>query len=658
MNTYQIFRQSILLFVIFFYSLIAKSVDKKILDSCYAVVKTTTKINDKLNALYTLSYEYGTFDPYKGIEYGFKCVELAKSSKNTKYLVNGYNGIANAYETLMKYDSALFFHQKSYETAKGINHNYLTAITLSNIAICYKNMGEYKKALNHFLIAYGALSKEKIYNPRVHFYITDIYLRLKEFEDAEFHARLGIQKCKEFNQYEIINNLYLSIAKCMMNDNKLDSAKHYLNIGRKGIKENMDKTSLAIAYQYFGEYYLLKRDYQNAYISFSEENKLQEQIGCEIGKCLSLVNMAYSLSHFKKDENKINEMLKNSEILLQGTIFFNDILIDVYYKMSVSFEKIDNSKKALYYHKLYLDLYNKLLNNERVKSIQELKTRFETKEKNNQIILLKHSNEISKLEISNKNATIKSRNIIVSSISIFVVLLFLIFIFYLKTIRIKNELENEKIIHYTQEQERRRLSKDIHDDLGSGLSKIRFLSEQIKNISGDEIKLNEYGSSINDVSTNLIENMKDLIWALNSENTTSQNLVARIREYSTDYLEGFDIELELEFPREIRDFPISKEFHHEIFMITKECLNNIIKHSKTSKVLIQLVFDMEKLKITISDFGIGADLEKINHGNGLRNIRKRVESIHGEVIITSKINNGTTIAFNAPFTPLINTTFM
>ena len=206
------------------------------------------------------------------------------------------------------------------------------------------------------------------------------------------------------------------------------------------------------------------------------------------------------------------------------------------------------------------------------------------------------------------------------------------------------ELERQHALN----SERMRISKDVHDDIGSGLSKIALLSVLAKR----KLKENEQPSkdidNITTISKQLVDNMHDLVWVLNPENTKLDNLVSRIREYSADYLDVSDVTSRLSFPDIVPSVSINGEVQRNIFSTIKEALNNCMKHSKATHIEVSLSLRDDTLDICISDNGIGFAGSESN-GNGLSNMKNRIEQIHGKFQINSSLNSGTTICFTIPF---------
>lgn len=211
------------------------------------------------------------------------------------------------------------------------------------------------------------------------------------------------------------------------------------------------------------------------------------------------------------------------------------------------------------------------------------------------------------------------------------------------------ELEQEHALNM----ERIRISKDVHDDIGSGLSKISLLSE----IANRKIKENQAPSgdidNISAISKELVDNMRDLIWLLNPENTTLDSLAARIREYAADYLEGMDISVFFDFPEKVPSIGISRDVQRNILLTVKEAINNAVKHARASVVKISLAIENDLLSVSVADTGTGFEAGGISgRGNGLRNMRHRIETIGGTCAIVSSANSGTRIQMSIPLSKI------
>lgn len=213
-------------------------------------------------------------------------------------------------------------------------------------------------------------------------------------------------------------------------------------------------------------------------------------------------------------------------------------------------------------------------------------------------------------------------------------------------IKLKNRirvLEKEKAV----EEERHRISKEMHDDLGAGLTQISLISQSAKRRSKGGILPSEELNDISETSKKLIENVNEIIWAMNPDFDTLSGMIAYLREQTTKLLEYSGIEFRLEMPENFKDMNIANTKRKNIAMLMKETVNNVIKHSNASSIDITIVLINEHLLITIKDDGQGFDLHKKTMGNGLKNYHYRSRLLNGTFKISSN-ENGTHVYFDIP----------
>ncbi|MBK8054381.1 MAG: hypothetical protein IPK35_14235 [Saprospiraceae bacterium] len=188
-------------------------------------------------------------------------------------------------------------------------------------------------------------------------------------------------------------------------------------------------------------------------------------------------------------------------------------------------------------------------------------------------------------------------------------------------------IDNQKAI----ENERNRIAAEMHDDLGSGLTVMKFLSEKIVKSTQDE-KIKDDVNKIAKYSSSMVENMSEIIWAMNSRYDNIEGLIGYLRRFSTEFLEDRSIEHSFCYEGNGLQMPISGEKRRNIFLVVKEILNNTVKYSNAQKICIQIKIN-NNLEILISEVGgKGFELEhKLQEGNGLFNIQKRISTIGANI---------------------------
>jgi signal transduction histidine kinase len=206
------------------------------------------------------------------------------------------------------------------------------------------------------------------------------------------------------------------------------------------------------------------------------------------------------------------------------------------------------------------------------------------------------------------------------------------------------EYEKELAVFKAQQEERNRISTDMHDELGSGMTAIRLMSEIAKNKMKENTpkEIEKISQSANDV----LNKMNAIIWSMNSGNDSVDNLISYIREYALEYLEGTNIRCHIRTPKHIEPRELTGEKRRNIFLCIKEILNNALKHSQASELSIDIETG-ETLVVRLADNGIGIDLQNLRlFGNGIQNIQRRMQSIGGKATI--KNENGTVIVLELP----------
>lgn len=206
------------------------------------------------------------------------------------------------------------------------------------------------------------------------------------------------------------------------------------------------------------------------------------------------------------------------------------------------------------------------------------------------------------------------------------------------------KLTREMERQFAIEKERTRISKDMHDEVGASLTRISILSELAKNQQSEPVKIQQLVGQISEISGDVVDEMREIIWAMNPRNDTLDSFASYIRQYISGYLETADIQGAFSFPDEITSHFMSSELRRNLFLTVKEAVHNVVKHADATKVIAGLNFTGHKLEITVSDNGKGFDEKKTESwGNGLINMRKRMEESGGTFAIESSLSSGTSI---------------
>ncbi len=207
----------------------------------------------------------------------------------------------------------------------------------------------------------------------------------------------------------------------------------------------------------------------------------------------------------------------------------------------------------------------------------------------------------------------------------------------------KAEYEKQIAIMKAQQEERNRISADMHDDLGAGMTTISLYSALAKSKLKDNAipEIEKISSSANE----LLNKMNAIIWSMSSSNDSLGNMIAYIRSYALEYFEDTGINCKIDIVENLPNIQVIGEIRRNVFLVVKEALNNILKHAKATEVTIKLIRVENSLTLFIQDNGVGIDMGNLRQfGNGLKNMKKRMNDLDIEFSIENK--NGTLITLH------------
>ena len=200
------------------------------------------------------------------------------------------------------------------------------------------------------------------------------------------------------------------------------------------------------------------------------------------------------------------------------------------------------------------------------------------------------------------------------------------------------------------EKMRSKISADLHDSIGSGLTEISILTELLNAQVPEDKK--DFKSGLNNVSTisrSLIESMSDIVWLVNPKKDTLKDLFKRLQMSYQEVLKYTDIDLLVENLDELETIKLPMNFRQHLYLIFKEAINNAIKYSGGDLLNLKIKIAGNNLTVLFSDNGKGYDQNKSKMGNGLVNMKNRAKQIGGIIEYFSVANKGTTIKFTGKF---------
>ncbi len=224
-----------------------------------------------------------------------------------------------------------------------------------------------------------------------------------------------------------------------------------------------------------------------------------------------------------------------------------------------------------------------------------------------------------------------------------------------KVLKLQLAMERQKEV----QDMRNRIARDIHDEIGSGLTKISVMSSKLNSQIENQNDTQQLSEKIQKTSRDVIESLGEIVWTVNPKNDSIGNLLSYIRQYAGKYFDSTAIKHQVEITwtnEEQKQIELSPEIKRNMLMIVKEALNNVVKHSGASECKISVRVDERFVHLKVKDNGMGlhtspqpSPKERGHEGNGLKNMQKRAEEVKGTFVIASDEITGTNISVSIPF---------
>jgi two-component system NarL family sensor kinase len=517
-------------------------------------------------------------------------IPIALKTKDSHFIASAYSNTASSYQYLEKYDLAIQNYLKALDYLNNTSNAKNLSIIYANLTSLYENLGQNEKSLEFAIKSEDIARKFQFTNELANALTnkSNALSNLLRFEEAEIAVDEALLLADELESDFVRMTNLLNKSHIYMQLNKshliLPFVEESLLLSRK--LENQHGEILSLIG--LTDYYLYTNNYEASYQSIFQAMELAR----EYGSLETLRNCALTFS---------NVSLAKRDF-------------DLFHKYASLHDSLDNVIKL----------------NEINKTVIDISEKYESDKKSYQIEILKEKNKFRfALAIALALTVLGLLTIIYSQFSAF------------KTKKQLFKLEKEKAIA----DERLRIATDMHDDVGVGLSRIRYISHSISN--GNTL-VDAGLHNITEISDDSISKMSEIIWALNESNQSLEELIYFIRSQASEMVQNAKLIFHGELPNKIPDLSFGWTRNRHTYLLVKEAINNAIKHSNASEISLKFEIN-NQLVITIQDNGIGFDTSKDFKGNGLNNYAKRIEKLEGNYNISSIPKQGTTLTFFIPF---------
>ena len=549
-------------------------------------------------------------------------------------------------------DSAWSFLEESERIANEKGNEYSAAMCRQLHGVILKNKGEYEQALEKYLSVVDAYEAEgdsfglaSLLND-----LGIVYRKVGNEDKAIEYFKKGFPIIEGFNHKVGMTMMLNNIGVGYKNQNNIDSAQHYYEKALSIARENELAGAMGMLLSNLGEILGIKQQNKEALAMFEEAAEYDYRSTDRLGFAMTLGNIGNSYSALRNfpasrlyydSSNRIALELQYPELYMQNLR-----------AMSNMEEKAGRSAEALSHFKSYSFLKDSIYNADMTAQVAEMQTRYETEKKERENLALRVENEIKDLKIEKK----QRQNI---ALLIGLGLLAAITALWVNRIRHRRKTQlmeqeadyQDKLIRQeieTQEEERKRIAKDLHDGVGQQMTGLRMafnkMGDEIEDTSPEQVKaIAELKEMINEAS----DEVRSVSHRMMPRALTEMGLLPALEDMINKAERNSGMAFQFEHQNMEGRLPTNIEMG--LYRISQELINNILKHSGATHVNVQLFKNPRDVILIVEDDGQGfRPPEKGNEGIGMMNINLRARTINGKVDIESEPEKGTLATIRIP----------
>lgn len=588
----------------------------------------------KVKLLHAIAKEYMNIDPDKAVPYTQSALTLSSKINYKRGLGEAYNNLGVYHDFKHDYLKAINYYEKALKLRSETKEIRLVGYTYMNIGVVYQSLGDYPKALKSLLSAVEMAKKSKdeagvfgAYNN-----LGILYSKQKNYKQS-LRYYFDCLKLKPNPLTAVyVSNVHQNIGDIYLELSQSEKAIHHYNLGLATGTKTGNIVSVAGNTEGLGKVYSYQKNYNKALSNYIKSRELREKMG--YGHGVAVADILIGETYFKLGSNQkaIERIHEGLGVMEQSGNL--DGQRQGYRLLSEIYASQGNYKKAFDNQVAFKKVNDSIYNEAKQQELTEirLKNQFKTIEEANKIKQIK-KDLLAKNELENQ------KNIkIFSILALLLTTIFFIVLLYQRNKMAK--IRRQKAL----EEERNRISRDLHDNLGTQLSTVRMFVNSIKNKGSQEIaeKVDDSIALLDNSITELRTIMHEMSSSVLIEKGYLQATEALVNKINELHLINFTLsstKIEKRFDAKIE---------HELYRVTQELINNTIKYSGAKNVSIDLILRDNLLVLMYEDDGVGYDVSSVKRGNGLHNIETRIQSVGGTVDFDSKPNFGARAIIEIP----------
>lgn len=644
-------RFKILLIIICFSSLILKG--QQNLDSLRQALSYETRPEKKMQQYLLLSSAWSVPNQDSAKYYIRKALAFSEKIEDKKYRVEALNHWANYLQRQSLLDSAMQVYDDALVLAESLNYLKGLAKITNNISIVHNDRGDYALSLESLYksLRYEDQLGNKHGIAEVYGNIGVIFFYQKEYDKSLSYLKRALDVYLEVNDEVGIIQQYNNIGGVNEMLGRTDSALYYYQKSLRRAEATNDEDEISLALSNMANLYKNRGEYEKAEAYFAKAVAISESINDYNG--LADFKLKIAQLHQEQKSFKLALSFYQEALSLSKKYGFKDTRAGIYKHLMKLYEEQGDFEQSLYYSKNLKDLNDSIFNETKSRAIAEAETRYESAKKDQALAEQEAQLVKEQLRLKQKNQWII---ILIASLSI--IMLLAVFLYRqqnLKQDRLKSEalLKQERAkaeLREKMEAERTRISRDLHDHIGTQLTIIGANIDKLAFKEKEEDK-RTYLEDISVHSRDTMHQLRETIWAMNVDGINMKMLVGKLQEFFRRANQGGKSMLIDNACEE--DLLLSPNQTIALFRICQEAANNAIKYADFKTFKISFRCESNCLHIEIKDDGVGADLKDSGKGYGLSNMEQRAKEIGAIFKLESTIGKGLSILMKIELNPQV-----
>ncbi len=548
-------------------------------------------------------YQQGNFEV--AVRLLTETVTYATRIKSDSLRIRALNNLGNVYADKGNNPLSLQYYQQALQIAEVVKDN-------RNIAHIEKNIGA-------------------------------LYISWKQFDQALSYYDRAMQRALQIRDSSLVADCYNNKGTVYEQQGKLTEAIEVYKKAMEFYESARMLDGVAMVSCNIAIVYKTQKNYTQSLAYNQRALQISQQLGDKWMTASILNNTGYLFVEMHDYKSAV-DYCKRSLALAQE-IKAPEIIVMAYETLALAAAGQGDYKNAFDYQKKFAEAKDQFINTESTKQLQELQVKYNTQKKENENKQLKLENEIKTTQAEKEH---KDRILILIVSIVVIISAAAIFILVLRNSRSREMHRQQQLVNKaifeTEQQERYRIARDLHDSVGQKLSVVKM---QLSSHSATDNAVPGKASGLLDEA---IQEVRNISHNLIPEELNF-GLVRAIEELADNINATSACKADLEVSQEAEELKLPRQFEVPAYRIVQETVGNMLRHSGASMITINVRCDDQNLLISLSDNGKGFDVGKLDSSTGIgwKNTQARVSLLSGEVAVSSQINKGTNIDITLPY---------